>query len=332
LFLLSLALLPRPRRPLELLLVLAATLSTMIAFAVERANPDVLLFMMVLGAALLAQGRLGARLLGYSVAALAAMMKYYPIMALIIVFRERTDRFIAVILVLMVSFFTFGLMYSKEIAEGLPTIAHGAYTTDLFAAGNLPFALAGLTRNAAARWPWAQFAGKVSGTLIYLLLVASGVAICRRLLRLGEFRDAFDRLDERRGISLVVGSAVIAGCFFAGQSIGYRGVYFLLVLPGFLAAAGSAADPVVRRLLLCTGVVIVLLMWEECFRLALYHWLAHADLSEAAIFKLKIAFFCARELAWWWVVSIVVAILADFLLRSEILRERGSLLRGPATS
>jgi hypothetical protein len=43
-FLLALSFLPPPRRPLELALVLAATLSTMVTFALERANPDILLF------------------------------------------------------------------------------------------------------------------------------------------------------------------------------------------------------------------------------------------------------------------------------------------------
>jgi hypothetical protein len=40
-FLLSLSLLPSPRCLFELTLVLAATLSTMVIFALERANPDV---------------------------------------------------------------------------------------------------------------------------------------------------------------------------------------------------------------------------------------------------------------------------------------------------
>jgi hypothetical protein len=150
LFLLSLALLPRPCRPLELLLILAATLSTMVAFAVERANPDILLFMMVLGAGLLAEGRLCARLIGYSIAVLAALIKYYPIMALIILFRERTRRFIAIAIPILAVLCAFGIKYHAEIAEGLPTIAHGPYTTDLFAAKNLPFVLGGPTNDASA--------------------------------------------------------------------------------------------------------------------------------------------------------------------------------------
>jgi hypothetical protein len=76
----SLGLLPPATRPLELTLVLLATMSTMVVFALERANTDVLLFMLALSAVFLAEGRLAARLLGYCVALLAALLKYYPIM------------------------------------------------------------------------------------------------------------------------------------------------------------------------------------------------------------------------------------------------------------
>jgi hypothetical protein len=45
-FIASLSLLPPPQRLVELLLVLAATLSTMVVFALERANADVILFLL----------------------------------------------------------------------------------------------------------------------------------------------------------------------------------------------------------------------------------------------------------------------------------------------
>ena len=60
--------------------MLAATLSTMVIFALERANIDVLLFVMALTTGVLAECRLFMRVLGYFVALVAAMLKYYPIM------------------------------------------------------------------------------------------------------------------------------------------------------------------------------------------------------------------------------------------------------------
>ena len=62
-FIWSLSLLPSPRRSSELMLVLAASLSTMVIFALERANPDVMLFLMVLATGILAEGGLFMRVL-----------------------------------------------------------------------------------------------------------------------------------------------------------------------------------------------------------------------------------------------------------------------------
>src|SRR6516162_8045511 len=154
LFIGSLTLLPPPRRPLEMMLALTATLSTMVVFALERANPDILLFMMVLAAGLLAECRASVRLIGYALALIAALLKYYPIMALITVFRERPPRFFAIAVALTGALAVFWVIYHAEIAEGLPTIAQGPYNTDLFAAKNLPFLLGDAAGSAARPSSW----------------------------------------------------------------------------------------------------------------------------------------------------------------------------------
>ncbi len=332
LFLLSLGFLPRPRRPFELALVLAATLSTMVAFAVERANFDVVLFLMVLASALLAEGRFAPRLLGYGVALFAALLKYYPIMALVILFRERTRRFIAISLSILAILIAFLAAYRTEIAEGMAGIPHGSYLTDMFGARNLPFFLGQLAGDALASAGSAGLAERLLGLLAYAFLLGAFIAICRRLLRWQEFRDGLGRLAERERVLLVTGSSIIAGCFFAGQSVGYRGVYFLLVLPGLLAAARGAADARLRPLLIGASAVIGFLMWEEFFRLSLYRLLDHSSLAKGAVLGVEITFFVARELAWWWVVAAMAAILADFLLRSEVVFALRRFLPRPAAA
>src|SRR5215472_2407426 len=131
LFIASLTLLPAPRRPVELVLVLAATLSAMVVFALERANPDILLFMMALAAGLLAERRMSLRVIGYCLALSAALLKYYPIMALITVFRECPSRFVAISIAVAGALAIFWVIYHAEIVEGLPGIARGPYNTDL---------------------------------------------------------------------------------------------------------------------------------------------------------------------------------------------------------
>jgi hypothetical protein len=316
-FLMSLSFLPSPRCLLELILVLAATLSTMVIFALERANPDVLLFVMALASGVLAECRLFIRVLGYFVALVAALLKYYPIMVLIIAFREIVPIFVAIGVLILGCLAIFWAEYHIDITRGLPSITWGAYNTDMFAAKNLPFLLGEAAESAAEPSSWAPLAQCIVAGGLYAILVGSSVAICRRLLSSGELRVALASLTRPERLFLVIGSAVIAGCFFAGQSVGYRGVYFLLVMPGLLAISRSSSRGI-RNLSLGTSVVIVMVMWGECFRLALHQALAHYGLPEMLAGNLKVQFWLLRELGWWWTISVMLTVLVDFLWTSPI--------------
>jgi hypothetical protein len=318
LFIASLALLPPPRRPLEMMLVLTATLSTMVVFALERANPDILLFMMALAAGLLAECRASVRLIGYGLALIAAFIKYYPIMALVAVFREAPPRFIATAMAIAAALAVFWVTYHGQIAEGLPTIAQGPYNTDLFAARNLPFLLGEAAGSAAEPSSWSSLAVRAYAGTIYATLVGCCVVIIRRLLGSGALAASLASIEGLERTLLVIGSAVIAGCFFAGQSIGYRGVFLLLVIPGLLAIS-RGSDPNLRKLGIGTSIVVVLLMWEECLRLALSggldYWLGTGITAGEG----KFLFWLVRELGWWWAVAVMLAILAAFVRDSPIM-------------
>jgi hypothetical protein len=318
LFIASLGLLPPPRSQIELAFMLAATLSTMVAFALERANPDILLFMMTLMAGSLAECRLSLRLLGYSLALLAALLKYYPIMALIILFRERLPVFVAAALLILGSLAAFWAQYHVEIARGLPNIPRGTYIEDLFAAQNLPFLLGEAAAAAAQPSSTAPLVGQITGGALYAMLLGVSIAICRRLSARGRFSARLAALTDLERIFLVIGSAAITGCFFAGQSLGYRGVFLLFIMPGLLAVA-RAGTPEARRVGLGTAATVVFLMWGECLRLAInraVEWLAVPDFVANEI---RIFFWLTRELGWWWSVSVMLAVLADFLRNAPML-------------
>jgi hypothetical protein len=316
-FLLSLSLLPSPRRLAELIVVLAATLSTMVVFALERANPDVLLFLMAVATGVLASRALYLRISGYLFALLAALLKYYPITILVIMFRESISVFVALSLLMLGCLGVFWAEYHAEIARGLPSIAQGPYNTDLFAAKNLPSLLGEVVASNAHGSGWAPVLQRLIAGGLYGILLGSAISICRRLLGSSQFRDSLASLARAERIFLVIGSAVIAGCFFAGQSIGYRGVFFLLVIPGLLAIA-RASGPEVRKLSLGTSAVIVALMWSECFRLALYRALEYENISEIIAGQAKFLFWFFRELGWWWTISVMLTVLVDFLQRSPV--------------
>jgi hypothetical protein len=128
-FITSLSLLPPPQRLAELLLLMAATLSTMVVFALERANADVILFLLALAAGCLAQRGPAARMIGYGLALLSALLKYYPIMVLTVLFRERIAVFAAVALVTTGALAVFLAVYHVEIKRVWADISTGPYNT-----------------------------------------------------------------------------------------------------------------------------------------------------------------------------------------------------------
>jgi hypothetical protein len=67
-------------------------------------------------------------------------------------------------------------------------------------------------------------------------------------------------------------------------------------------------------------VVIVLLMWGECFRLALYNALEPPGVTEIISGQLRVYFWLIRELGWWWTISVMLTVLVDFLWASPIMR------------
>jgi hypothetical protein len=325
LFLVSLIFVPPPRRLIELILVLAATLSTMVVFALERANPDILLFMLALATGFLAEGRPILRVAGCGIALFSALLKYYPLMVLIVVLRERWPRLLAVSAAIAAIVALFWCQYHVDIIRGFPTIVTGPYMTDLFAAKNLPSLTGDIVQQSVTPSPLAPLAGRITVIVLYTILAAGSFAICRRILATGMLHAALEALDRFERVFLVIGSAVIVGCFFAGQSIGYRGVFLLLVLPGMLGLARVHFAPGLRRLSLGTGVVIVLLMWGECFRLALDQTVVRGGLSDAVAGEMKYLFWLSRELGWWWAISVMIVILADFVLHSPAAQSLWSL-------
>ena len=303
-FIASLSLLPPPQRLVELLLVLAATLSTMVVFALERANADVILFLLILTTGCLAERGRAARMIGYGLALLSALLKYYPIMVLTVLFRERIAVFAAVALAAAGALAVFWAVYHVEIVRGWAEISAGPYNTDLFAAKNLPFLVGLLVESAAAPSRFGAALGWVVTAGLYGGLAGAALAICRRLSRFAELRAATAELPDGKRVFMVIGSAVIAGCFFAGQSIGYRGIFLLLVMPGLLALSRSAVCEL-RALCLGSAIVIVLLMWGECLRRA---------------FDGGFGFWLLRELGWWWSISVMLTLVADFLWESPVLQ------------
>jgi len=139
-FLISLSALPSPLSRAETGLRSLASISTMAVYAIERANPDLLIFMLVVVALFLLRRSLSARVLVYGIVFLAGAIKYYPFILLALVAKERLRFAISIVLASIVAFVLFWHVYATKILEGLPYIAHGLPFDNMFAATNLTVA------------------------------------------------------------------------------------------------------------------------------------------------------------------------------------------------
>jgi hypothetical protein len=106
-------------------------------------------------------------MIGYGLALLSALLKYYPIMVLTVLFRERIAVFAAVALVTTGALAVFLAVYHVEIERGWADISTGPYNTDLFAAKNLPFLIGMLVEKAAAPSRFAAALGWVITAGLY---------------------------------------------------------------------------------------------------------------------------------------------------------------------
>ncbi len=94
----------------------------------------------------------------------------------------------------------------------------------------------------------------------------------------------------------------------------------MFVLPGLLAIARAAADRALRRLCHATAIVVVVLMWEECLRNGLAAICARLGIPPIFEMLSDLTLWLARELAWWWIVSVMTACLFSFVAESETVR------------
>ncbi|HEV2549647.1 MAG TPA: hypothetical protein VGU20_20185 [Stellaceae bacterium] len=312
-FVLSLAVVAPIRRGRDFVLCVLATTSPTVIFALERANADIIVFLLVVAAGLL-WPRLssGWRLVAYAPPLLAALLKYYPITLLCLAIRERPRVFAAVIGVALATLVVFITEFRAELLASLPNIPGGGYAAGMFGAAD--HARGYFTDNfGAIVLPGGineilQGAGLAPQSLLYPALFGSfvGAAVLRAfrsalaIVNDREISDALAALPARANFFLVSGAALIAGCFFAGQSVNYRGIHLLFVLPAFLTLSDNLRTGHGRLRFQQAGIIVVLLMWGDSIR----YWL-----DELGFEVVRIVIWFVRELFWWHVVGVLVGAL-----------------------
>lgn len=328
-FILSLAVLPSPRSKTEFCALLLGVLSSFTVLGLERANVDVIIFVGAILAAVLWLRSFPVRVFSYAILVLLGLLKFYPFVGLVLALRERPRACAAISGAATLTIGLFAWHYAPELARMFPNIPTGSYLSGgLFGARNLPFGAALLIRHGQETGmvhpggaldqilTATGLAGGGGGALFELVLAIASALISVALATRGRFPALTDSLPERHGAFVLLGSALLVGCFFTGQSVVYRGMFFLLVLPGLFALANSAGHVGQRRIASATIAAIVALMWEP----ALNHQIAPAGHQAGDHGAAYIAIWLLRETTWWWVISVLDAVLISMILRSTFAR------------
>jgi hypothetical protein len=307
-FILSLWLVIQPEGSAEALLMAAVALSPMTVYALERANCDLAIFLLIVAGCALDRAPRPWRLGCYALFLLAGLLKYYPLVLLLLLARERRrDALIGTALTILIAG-GLAVLGHADLAKALANIPALSYFADSFSALNLPFGVA-----EAIFGPRPH---PTAGLLLLSIAAALAIARTRRTARLLASAD----LDQNgwAGQCLLVGALLLNACFVAGQNVDYRGIYLVLAMPGLvrlyqLAAGGRA----LRRLLAWMIAALLFLAWEQPLR-RIVHALAAPIPGDWLGLRLELLFWIGRELVWWWVIAGLAAIWVSHLLRTPI--------------
>jgi hypothetical protein len=118
-------------------------------------------------------------------------------------------------------------------------------------------------------------------------------------------RPAVGALTPAETVGLMVGTVLILGCFVMGQSVEYRAVHLLFVLPLLLALAGPPGRA--GRVARFTLWVILLQLWGDVASAPLFARVGTSPSDAAA--AVTTLLWLVRELAWWWIAAMLLALL-----------------------
>jgi hypothetical protein len=296
----------RPRTTRELFILGAAAVSPTTVYALERANNDLVIFLLVACGAMLFTFSRPYRLFSYGLFVAAGLLKYYPLVLLVLAEREGRRDGPAIAAAVILALVVFAFAFYPELSLAAASIPAGAsYFTDAFSARNLPFGFAEALGKGVART-------LIAGSLLAAL---TGLAVARTLRTVRLLgREQFDWAASEAQF-LVIGGLLVAACFVAGQNIGYRGILLLPVLSGLVYLHRSVEDREVRRFCGQMIAAVLFVMWEECFRRALHTMISPVS-GEGLSSRAEVFFWIGRELVWWWLVVGLAALVLAFLRQS----------------
>ncbi len=256
----------RPRDLRSLLWYLAVFCTTAMLLALERANNDLVIFLVLSPLVPCLLSPLPAvRWLALPLIGLAAELKFYPALAGVLLLapaapRELRWRLAAGLALLALV----GWHMAPALARTVPLLPQPA--------GVMTF---GSTTGFDAlgwRGPGAQAAALAMGAVL-------GIMVARR-----RWFDGWEPTPAQRSewLHFVLGATLLTGCFFAGKNFSYRWVFALWLAPLLWSLSTAADTPVhLRRLARVTGGLLLFVLWHEPLWVFLLQSLPEATMARA---------------------------------------------------
>jgi hypothetical protein len=316
-FIAALCVLPAPGSRAETWVRTGMAVATGTLMALESANIDLIVFALV-ALCLVFFRTASGRVTGYLVFTLLSMVKFYPVVVLGLVLRERVKFLVLAGAVIAAILVVFELHYRHDNGVAYALVPSGPPFGDMFGSFNLPFGLMLLAFMPHVTMPviFSQVLIAMNhpgaGTLVALgieVLTALSLALAWRGRRL--YAGLVNDLAPPHLLTLVAGAALMVGCFLLAQNRDHRSLFLIFTTPGLfamLAAADGRPKTVLQGLIAAS----LILIWESVFRdsfAAIVTFLLPAGIAAA----LQIGLWILRECLWWWVITQFMAILMVFI-------------------
>lgn len=302
LFLGALFLLPEARSRGAMWTMIAGTASSVSVYAMERGNNDLVIFALVSLAALLLSREGRGRLLGYGLILAAGLLKYYPLGVMAAALREPVRRFVGIALASIAITALAIFVTWDDLVRVLKSIPIGQFYTDMFGAKSVGLTLVGLF--GLPKWVDPAVRGVLSlGALILGLRMGLGERL----------RGHLALLNTRERSFLLIGALMTCACYFSAQNIGYRAINLILVLPAITALAVLTGERIYKQL----AALVVVLLWTGAWR---YLWEDYVMAARSMNDPARYAALYFRDLIWWIVVPMLIAMIVALLRDGPILR------------
>ena len=310
-FILSLATLPRSQSAGERFLLLAAILSPVTAYAVERGNTDLLTFILASAVVFFAERGGLFRPLMATLVFVAGALKLYPFSMIILLARERIPTAIGMLACVLLGGAVMTALWWDEFPRMLRNIPEGTMSFHVFGAARISELLASGAGNAergSIPNPFAVTAfSPAQIVLVACLLFASLTAAL--ISRTESHEAACARLSARESSCLLVGAVLFCSCFVLHASATYRAVMLIFVIPGLFRTGREPGNGVFVR---WSAALTVLWMWSSNSVLSAGGSIQAGALSPMSV-AVVLTVWLMRELLSWWIFIVLLAALFNFL-------------------